>query len=162
MSCGANTPDVIGTFAERGVIIALTWRNELNDPALALETRIAIYGYVACSVLLGLLTWIGTGWRRQIENEEDAAEYAEKVLKHIKDVDQSVMTLTLTGIALIAASLIHQHYIHMFGLFHAYIVLLLLWVISLTGMWFVIHAWVSVFSASGDVTHKPELRNNTH
>ncbi|KAG8692824.1 hypothetical protein FRC08_009513 [Ceratobasidium sp. 394] len=119
MSCKADTPDVI-----------------------ALETRIAIYGYVACSVLLGLLTWIGTRWRRQIENEEDAEKYAEKVVKHIHDVDQSVMTLTLTGTALIGASLLHQRYFHTFGLFHAYTVLLLLWVISLTGMWFVIHAWV--------------------
>ncbi|QRW00842.1 hypothetical protein RhiJN_28860 [Ceratobasidium sp. AG-Ba] len=48
MSCNAETPDVI-----------------------ALETRIAIYGYVFCSVLLGFLTWVGTRWRRQIEDETD-------------------------------------------------------------------------------------------
>ncbi|KAG8769110.1 hypothetical protein FRC12_005164, partial [Ceratobasidium sp. 428] len=99
--------------------------------------------------VIGFLTWVGTRWRRQIENEEDAHRYAEKVVKHIHDVDQSVMTLTLTGTALIGASLLHQHYFHTFGLFHAYTVLLLLWVISLTGMWFVIHAWLSLMGGYG-------------
>jgi hypothetical protein len=78
-----------------------------------------------------------------MEYEEDKTKYTEKVLKHIKDVNYAVATSTLTGVALIIAALLHQHFFHSLTLFHAYIVLLLLWVVTLTGMWFVIHAWVS-------------------
>ena len=122
---------------------------KLTGQLQALETRIAIYGYAVCSAVLGFFTWFSTGVRKDISNEEDETEYAAKVVKHIKDVDQSVMTLMLTGIALIVTSVIHQRAFHAFGLFHAYIVLLLLWVISLTGMWFIIHSWASVFNSSG-------------
>jgi uncharacterized membrane protein len=89
------------------------------------------------------LTLLGTGQRQYIQEEKETQAYTEKVLKHIKDVNFAVATSTLTGIALIIAALFHQHYFRTLTLFHAYIVLLLLWVITLTGMWFVIHAWVS-------------------
>lgn len=95
-------------------------------------------------MLLGFLTLVGTGQRHKIEQEEDQRRYTEKVLDHVKDVNQAVATSTLTGVALMAAALIHQHLFHSLTLFHAYIVLLLLWVITLTGMWFIIHAWVRI------------------
>ena len=103
----------------------------------------SIYTYAGCSALLGFLTLVGTGHRQQIQNEEDEAIYVDKVVQHVKDVDQSVMTSTLTGIALMAAAVMHQHLLHTFTQYHAYVMLMLLWVITLTGMWFVIHAWVS-------------------
>lgn len=113
-----------------------------NIDVIALGTRIAIYTYAGCSALLGFLTLVGTGPRREIENEEDEAAYVDKVVQHIKDVDQSVMTSTLMGIALIVAAVLHEHLLGTFTQYHAYVVLMLLWVITLTGMWFVIHAWV--------------------
>jgi hypothetical protein len=112
-----------------------------------LGTRVAIYSYAGCSALLGLLTLVGAGQRHEIERENNEDEYIEKVVKHVKDVNYAVATSTLTGVALIIAALLHQHLLHTrLTLFHAYIVLLLLWVITLTGMWFVIHAWVSTAS----------------
>ncbi|KDN40657.1 hypothetical protein RSAG8_07986, partial [Rhizoctonia solani AG-8 WAC10335] len=80
--------------------------------------------------------------RRQLEAEDDQYKYTEKVVKHINEVNEAVATSTLTGMALIIAALVHQHLFHSLTLFHAYMVLCLLWVVTLTGMWFVIHAWV--------------------
>ena len=127
-------------------------------PPPALGTRIAIYTYAACSVLLGFLTLVGTGPRRQIENEEDEAAYADKVVQRIKDVDQSVMTSALTGIALTVAAVMHERLLHTFTQYHAYVVLMLLWVITLTGMWFVIHAWVSTVTSPNKRRLKLKLR----
>lgn len=107
-----------------------------------LGTRIAIYSYAGCSALLGFLTLVGSSQRHEIQNTEDEDKYTELVLNHVRDVNYAVETSTLTGAALIAAALWHQHKYHTLTLFHACIVLLLLWVITLTGMWFVIHAWV--------------------
>ncbi|KAG8681278.1 hypothetical protein FRC08_015738, partial [Ceratobasidium sp. 394] len=101
-----------------------------------------IYGHAACSGLLGFFTLIGTSTRERIEGERNANNYADLVIQHVQDVHGSVLVSTLTGMALMGASLVQQHYFANFGLFHAYIVLLLLWVIALTGMWFAIHAWV--------------------
>ncbi|KAF8602708.1 hypothetical protein BDV93DRAFT_607281 [Ceratobasidium sp. AG-I] len=115
-------------------------------------TRLAIYLYAFCSAILGLVTLFNTEPRRGTETTEDFEKY---VVKAAKDVDQSVVTSTLTGIALIAAALVHEHWLHKFSLFHAYIVLLLLWVITLTGMWFVIHIWVF------DILRKGERRMDT-
>ncbi|CAE6411515.1 unnamed protein product [Rhizoctonia solani] len=115
-----------------------------NPDVIDLGIRLAIYSYAACSATLGFLTLLSTGQRRYIQEPEEANAYTERVVKHVKDVDFAVATSTLTGVALIIAALFHQHYFHTLTLFHAYIVLLLLWVITLTGMWFVIHAWVSV------------------
>lgn len=117
-------------------------------PPSALGTRIAIYTYAACSALLGFLTLVGTGPRRHIENEEDEVAYTDKVVQHIKDVDQCVMASTLTGIALMVAAVTQENLLHTFTQYHAYVVLMLLWVITLTGMWFVIHAWVSTVPPS--------------
>ncbi|KAH7340139.1 hypothetical protein B0J17DRAFT_307307 [Rhizoctonia solani] len=113
-----------------------------NPDVIDLGIRLAIYSYAACSATLGFLTLLSTGQRRYIQEPEEENAYTERVLKHVKDVDFAVATSTLTGVALIIAALFHQHYFHTLTLFHAYIVLLLLWVITLTGMWFVIHAWV--------------------
>ncbi|CAE6434404.1 unnamed protein product [Rhizoctonia solani] len=126
-----------------------------NPDVIDLGTRLAIYSYAACSATLGFLTLLGNGQRQYIQEEEEAQAYTEKVVKHIKDVNFAVATSTLTGIALIIAALFHQHYFHTFTLFHAYIVLLLLWVITLTGMWFAIHAWVF------DILTKNKRRMNT-
>ncbi|KAF8682736.1 hypothetical protein RHS04_02879 [Rhizoctonia solani] len=116
-TCKAANPDVIGA-------------------------RVAIYSYAGCSALLGFLTLIGASQRRHIMAEEDQETYTEKVIKHINEVNEAVATSTLTGMALIIAALVHQHLFHGLTLFHAYIVLCLLWVVTLTGMWFIIHAWV--------------------
>ncbi|KAJ1310531.1 hypothetical protein OPQ81_007261 [Rhizoctonia solani] len=113
-----------------------------NPDVIDLGARIAIYSYAGCSALLGFLTLVGASQRRQLETEDDQKKYTEKVVKHINEVNEAVATSTLTGMALIIAALVHQHLFHSLTLFHAYIVLCLLWVVTLTGMWFVIHAWV--------------------
>ncbi|CAE6441443.1 unnamed protein product [Rhizoctonia solani] len=126
-----------------------------NPDIIDLGIRLAIYSYAACSATLGFLTLLSAGQRRYIQEPEEEDAYLERVVKHIKDVDFAVATSTLTGVALIIAALFHQHYFHSLTLFHAYIVLLLLWIITLTGMWFVIHAWVF------DILAKNRRRMNT-
>ncbi|CAE6463113.1 unnamed protein product [Rhizoctonia solani] len=113
-----------------------------NPDVIDLGARIAIYSYAGCSALLGFLTLVGASQRRLLETEDDQYKYTEKVVKHINEVNEAVATSTLTGMALIIAALVHQHLFHSLTLFHAYMVLCLLWVVTLTGMWFVIHAWV--------------------
>lgn len=135
-SCEVASADIVGMFP------CVAMRFQLTG-GLDLGTRVAIYSYAGCSALLGFLTLIGSGQRSEIQSTDDQYRYTELVLSHIQDVNYAVETSTLTGAALIAAALWHQHKYHTLTLFHAYIVLLLLWVITLTGMWFVIHAWVS-------------------
>ena len=152
MSCRAANPDVIGAHFFVGTVeFPCSHDSKISD----LGTRLAIYSYAACSATLGFLTLLSAGQRWYIQEPEEEDAYVERVVKHIQDVDFAVATSTLTGVALIVAALFHQHYFHSLTLFHAYIVLLLLWIITLTGMWFVIHAWASNSTiTSFSLTHK--------
>lgn len=144
MSCDTFDLDIIGAFSSPACMSLDNFVGALLNSVLSVDfaTRLAIYLYAFCSAILGLVTLFNTEPRWGTETAEDFEKY---VIKAAKDVDQSVVTSTLTGIALIAAALVHEHWLDRFSLFHAYIVLLLLWVITFTGMWFVIHIWVSTY-----------------
>ncbi|QRV86794.1 hypothetical protein RhiJN_14812 [Ceratobasidium sp. AG-Ba] len=115
----------------------------LDPGIISLEIRLGVFATIVCAVLLAILGVFEAG-REQCDAEQDLPSHLQNCILRVRNI---ATLLSLTGIAITIAAYVqavqtaksHKCSDKTFTLFHAYITLALLTVISIAGTWSLVH-----------------------